>query len=95
VTFDTPSQILVIILAIFLAVFLLLAIIFLAILLRVIRQISTITKTAQHTAEQFDSLASRWGRVAAPLAISRFVGKMMGKLARRRGHPGRTPREKN
>ena len=74
------AEILVIILSIVLAVFLVLAIILTGYLSSLTRQIRRITKSAERTVDNIESVIADVSRVTTPMFVADMIGKIINKV---------------
>ena len=72
---SSAAEVLVVILSIFLAFFLILGIILTAYLIALTRRIRDITKSAERTAGNIETVVSGISKVASPVFIAEMIGK--------------------
>ena len=82
---NSAVEVLVVILSIFLALFLLLAIVLTAYLINLTRQIRKMTKTAERTVDNLDSMVSKFSKVASPIFLAEIVSSFIKKFKKGKG----------
>jgi len=82
---SSSSEILVIILSIALAVFLILGIILTIYLIDLTRQIRKVTKSAERTVDNLESVVSGFSTVMTPIFMAEMVSKFFKKFKKSKG----------
>ena len=74
------SEILVVILSIFLAIFLILGIILTIYLIKLTSQIRRVTKSAERTVDNFETVVSQATKVISPIFVSEMIMRFIKKF---------------
>ena len=82
---NPAAEILVVILSIFLAIFLILGITLVIYLLVLTRQIRKVTKSAERTAVNLETVVSGFSKVMTPLFVVEMVSKFIKKVKKNKG----------
>ncbi|MDD3035303.1 MAG: hypothetical protein PHO93_00075 [Candidatus Saccharimonadaceae bacterium] len=82
---NTAAEILVIILSVFLAFFLALGIVLAIYLIKLTREIREVTKSAERTVGNIESIVGRINSVTTPVIFAKMVTKFFNKAKKRKG----------
>ena len=82
---NPAAEVLVIILSVFLALFLILGIILTIYLIKLTSQIRKVTKSAERTVGNLESVVSGFSKVMSPIFVAEMVSKFIKKIKKNKG----------